>query len=114
MDKKTIFLELPSEMVDRIDRENVTGDRSSFISDLLNRQLQDSITSMDASTDLISRMEEVRDPLGISGEIGLVNSRGISLGKFDINTIEGFENLAEKICEISDDPIVRMKARRWR
>jgi hypothetical protein len=50
----------------------------------------------------------------LTGEISLVNSQGMSLGKFDINTEEGFENLAAKICEISDDSIVRMKARHWR
>ena len=114
MDKKTIFLELPSEMVDKIDRENVTGDRSSFISDLLGRQLGESVTTMDASTELLSRIDESSGPMGVPGEIGLVNSRGVSLGKFNINTVEGFEHLAEKICKISDDPIVRMKSRRLR
>jgi len=49
-----------------------------------------------------------------SGEINLVNSKGLSLGKFDINTVDGFQNLAEKICELSEDSIVRMKTRRWR
>ena len=48
------------------------------------------------------------------GEISLTDSRGQPLGRFNINTVEGFEQLAAKICEISDDPIVRMKARRWR
>ena len=114
MDKKTIFLELPSEMVDKIDRKNVMGDRSSFISDLLSKQLGESITTMNASTELMSRMDEASGPMGVPGEIGLINSRGISLGKFNINTVEGFEHLAEKICEMSDDPIVRMRARRWR
>ena len=114
MEKKTIFLELPAEIVDRIDKENVMGDRSAFISNLLERQLQDNITKMNASTELTSRMEEIRDPLGLSSEINLVNGRGLNLGKFDINTVEGFEHLAQKIGEISDDPIVRMRARRWR
>ena len=114
MEKKTIFLELPAEMVDRIDRENVMGDRSAFISNLLERQLQDSVTTMGASTELLSRMEEIKAPLGLSGEINLLNSRGQDLGKFNINTLEGFENLAQKICDISDDPIVRMRARRLR
>jgi len=114
MEKKTIFLELPAEMVDRIDRENVMGDRSAFISNLLERQLQDSVTTMDASTELLSRMEEIKEPLGLSGEINLLNNRGQNLGKFNINTVEGFEKLAQKICDISDDPIVRMRARRLR
>jgi len=116
MEKKTIFLELPSEMVDKIDKENMMGDRSVFISDLLEKQLQQSVSRMEmgASTELMTRMEETRDPVGLSGEIGLVNSRGASLGNFNINTVEGFERLAEKISEMSDDPIVRMRARRWR
>ena len=116
MEKKTIFLELPSEMVDRIDKENVMGDRSVFISDLLEKQLQPGVSRMEmsASTDLMQRLEETRDPVGLPGEIGLVNSRGASLGNFNINTVEGFERLAEKISETSDDPIVRMRARRWR
>ena len=114
MDKKTIFLELPSEMVDKIDRENVTGDRSAFISDLLGKQLGEGVTTMDASTELTSRMDENSISMSTPGEIGLVNSRGVSLGKFNINTVEGFEHLAEAICKISDDPIVRMRSRRLR
>jgi hypothetical protein len=114
MEKKTIFLELPAEIIDRIDKANVMGDRSAFISNLLERQLQDNITAMDASTELTSRMEEIREPLGLTGEINLLNNEGQNLGKFDINTVEGFEHLAQKIGEISDDPIVRMRARRWR
>lgn len=115
MEKKTIFLELPAEMVDKIDRENVMGDRSVFISDLIDRQLQlGDISRMDVSTDLTTRMEETRGSMGVSGEISLTNSSGASIDKFNINTIEGFERLADKISEISDDPIVRMRARRWR
>ena len=49
-----------------------------------------------------------------SGEISLVSSKGGSRGRFDINTVTGFDDLTEKICTISDDPIVRMKARRMR
>jgi len=113
MEKKTIFLELPAEIVDRIDRENVLGDRSAFISALLERQLESDVTTMNASTDLLSRME-MQDPLGLSGEINLVSSKGINLGTFDINSEEGFENLAQRISEISDDPIVRMRAQHWR
>jgi len=112
MEKKTIFLELPAEMIDKIDKENVMGDRSAFITNLLDRQLQENITKMSASTDLISRMEEVNDPLGLSGEISLLNSRGLSIGKFDINTIKGFEGLNRKISEISEDHIVKMRTQR--
>jgi len=116
MEKKTVFLELPTEIVDRIDRANAMGDRSLFISDLLEKQLQQNISRMalQPNTELITRIEETRDVMGVSGEIGLTNSQGLSLGKFNINTVEGFEHLAEKISEISEDPIVRMRARRWR
>ena len=113
MEKKIIFLELPMDVIEKIDDQNKMGTRSIFISDLLEKQLQTSMSEMDATTEILTSMA--------AGELGeatsvlsLVNSRGMSLGKFDINTVEGFENLAAKICEISDDPIVRMKARRWR
>jgi len=116
MEKKTIFLELPIEIVERIDRENILGDRSTFVSDLLEKQLQHNLSRMEmgAATELTTRMETTRDHMGVSGEIGLTNSSGLSLGKFNINTVEGFESLADKISEMSDDPIVRMRARRWR
>ncbi len=110
MEKKTIFLELPAEMVEEIDRRNMMGDRSAFISDLIGRQLHGDISVMDASTEIPSMMKQEITP----GEISLIDSRGQPLGRFNINTVEGFEQLAAKICEISDDPIVRMKARRWR
>jgi len=111
MEKKTIFLELPAEIIDRIDKKNVIGDRSAFVSNLLEKQLQDNITTMDASTELLNRMNKTGEPLGLSSEISLFNCKGQGLGKFDINTVEGFEELAKKIGELSDDPIVRMKAR---
>jgi len=112
MEKKTIFLELPAELIDKIDKGNVVGDRSVYITNLLDRQLQENMAKMSASTDLISRMEEVKDPLGLSGEISLMNSKGLNIGRFDINTIEGFENLNRKISEISEDHIVKMRTQR--
>ena len=111
MEKKTVFLELPAEIVDKIDKENVMGDRSAFVTNLLERQLQDSITTMNASTELLNMMNKTGEPLGLTGEISLFNSKGQGLGRFDINSVDGFENLAKKIGEISDDPIVRMKVR---
>ena len=114
MEKRTIFLELPSEMIDKIDRQNVTGDRSIFISDLLNKQLQQVVSEMDLTTELKTRMDESSGVSGVPGEINLLNNKGISLGKFNINTVEGFNQLAEIVCELSNDPIVRMKARRLR
>ena len=114
MEKKTIFLELPTEMVDRIDRQNTLGDRSMFISDLLQKQLEPGVSVMDAFTELTTRMDETGEPVGVSGELSLINSKGAPIGKFNINTVDGFEELAKTIGEVSDDPIVRMRARRWR
>ena len=112
MEKKIIFLELPNETIEKIDDQNKVGTRSVFISDLIEKQLTQ-VSKMNVSIEIPTSMQA--GELGeVAGEISLVNSQGMSLGKFDINTEEGFENLAAKICEISDDPIVRMKARRWR
>jgi len=115
MEKKTIYLELPCEMIDLIDRQNSMGDRSLFITDLLEKQLKGKVSTMNLSNDDLCNGDETReDPLGPSGEINLVNQQGISLGKFNINTIEGFDSLARKISEISEDHIVKMKAGRWK
>ena len=113
MDKKTIFLELPAEMIDQIDRNNEMGDRSTFISDLLNKQLQTNITTMNFTPEIQTSMQSPNNVFNKPGEIKVVDSKGIPLGNFDIDTVEGFENLGKKISEISNDPIVRMKARKW-
>ena len=113
MEKKTIFLELPTEMVDKIDSKNTVGDRSQFVSHLLEKQLQE-FGEMDYSIGLNTRMDDAEKPIVTTGEISLFNNRGNPVGKFDIDTVEGFESLAHKISEMSNDPIVRMKARRWR
>ena len=113
MEKKIIFLELPIDVIEKIDDQNKIGTRSVFISDLLEKQLQTSIREMDATTEISTSMHagELGD---VTGQVSLVNGKGMSLGKFNINTEEGLEHLAEKICEISDDSTVRMKVRRWR
>ena len=113
MEKKTIFLELPGDMIARIDERNTIGDRSVFISKLIDKQLQTPISEMGVSTEIPTTMQ-TGELSEVAGEINLLNNRGAPLGKFNINTVEGFENLAEKIGELSDDPIVRMRARRWR
>jgi hypothetical protein len=106
-------LELPTNIIERIDEQNMIGSRSIFISGLLEKQLHASGNEMHADPETLSSMH-AGELDKISGEISLVNSKGVSLGRFDINTVNGFEGLAEKICTISDDPIVRMKARRMR
>ena len=112
MEKKTVFLELPAEMIEKIDRDNVMGDRSAFITNLLDRQLQNNISTMDFSTDLLNKMDQINKPFGNPGEISIVDNEGLNIGKFNINTIEGFENLTRKISEISEDPIVKMRTKR--
>jgi hypothetical protein len=109
MDRKTIFLELPAEMIDRIDRKNITGDRSTFISNLLERELG---KGLGESTELQPRMQKDVEQLDQLGQKQTPKIKERLLGEFDINTVEGFENLAKKIIEITDDPIVRMKARK--
>jgi hypothetical protein len=112
MEKKIIFLELPTDIIEKIDDHNKIGTRSIFILDLLEKQLTQ-VSRLDAATEIPTSMHAgERDE--VTGEISLVNSQGVLLGKFNINTGEGFGNLAEKICEISNDPIVRMKVRHWR
>jgi len=113
MEKKTIFLELPAEMIDRIDSRNAMGDRSAFVSDLLSKQLEDNVSTMNVSTELTSHMEETAGSLGVSGEIKLVGKDNLTLGSFNINTEEGFNSLIKKIGEVSDDSLVRIKARLW-
>ena len=39
MEKRTIFLELSTEIIDKIDQRNKLGDRSLFVSSLLEKQL---------------------------------------------------------------------------
>jgi len=114
MERKTIFLELPIETLEKIDHHNNTDDRSSFITGLLNKQLDTLVSTMNMSTEIVNTMQNQSLEDTKPGEINILNNKGQNMGKFNINTLEGFENLAKKICEISDDPIVRMKTRRLR
>ena len=115
MDKKTIILELPCELIDKIDRQNSMGDRSEFITQLLEDQLQGDINEgLDNTSELTTKMSDSENLLGVSpGMLNLINNEGVSVGKFDVNTVEGFEDLAKKIEEISEDPIVRIRVRGW-
>lgn len=111
MEKKNIILELPCELIDKIDRLNKTDDRSEFISDILEKQLvENERISFKAGIESPSMMSNSESPFGISGIIDLVNNQGVSLGKFNINTLEGFEELTKKIKEISEDPAVQIRA----
>jgi hypothetical protein len=111
MGKKTVFLELPCELIDKIDNMNNIGDRSLFITYLLKKQMENKTFEVDENTEFTTKMRD--SATSFTGEIGIVKSDGSSLGKFNINTIEGFEDLARKIEEVSEDPVVRIRARRW-
>jgi len=111
MEKKTIMIEIPCELIDKIDRLNNIGDRSNFVTDLLNKQIQPK-TGIDSTTEFTTTMKDNKQ--NNSGEINLVTSNGNSLGKFDVNTVEGFEQLAQKIKEISNHPVVQIKAEKWK
>ena len=113
MEKRTIFLELSSEIIDKIDQSNTLGDRSLFVSILLEKQLQKESTRLDISTELTTRMEKSEKPIGVDSELGLLNQNGVPLRKFNINSVEDFEELATVIGELSEDPKVRMRARGW-
>jgi len=115
MHKKTILLELPAEIVDKIDQQNIAEDRSTFISNLLGNQLKTEVSLMnpaDSTSELRSRMKEERGDVPFSGELKLTTSLGKPIGNFNINTVEGFNQMAETIAKLSDDPVVRMKARK--
>jgi len=105
MDKKTILLELPCELIDKIDKLNNIGDRSDFIANLLEKQIfQDNA--------FFTRKDE-NERLSIAGEIDILNNEGLSIGRFNLNTLEGFEDLAKTIQEVSSDPVVKIRARQW-
>ena len=109
MEKKTILLEISNELIEKIDRLNFFGDRSAFISNLLEEKINENeIGSIKKFT---TKMDFGSSPFGLSSEIGLVDSNGSILGKFDINSLEGFEALNKKIQEISEDPAVRIRSR---
>lgn len=117
MDKKTIFLELPSDVVDIIDQKNTVGDRSEFVSTLLSNQLKGQVSTMapaDGSTELMSTMTKESEMPLAGGELKLTNKHGKLVGIFDVNTVEGFDQLVDEIATISDDPIVRMRLRKMR
>lgn len=109
MEKKSVILNLSCELIDKIDKINTMGDRSLFVSQLLERQLElPNIKKIDTSTELASRMGD--SIFGVSGEIDIISSKGLKIGRFDIDTLEGFEDLAKKIQEISKDRAVQIRA----
>jgi len=114
MEKKIIFLELPAEVVQKIDEQNHIGTRSLFVSELIERQLHETMPRVQATPEIPTSMHAGELDRSPDGVLDVVTSKGLSLGKFDINTVDGFEALGKKISELSNDPIVRMKVRHWR
>jgi flagellar motility protein MotE (MotC chaperone) len=112
MEKKTIFLQLPADIVDEIDRQNIMGDRSEFILNLLRKQLKKKQKDIAETDEFISKMESKPSYFGISNEIKIFNQKVNNLGSFNINTVEGLKKLAETIDKISDDPLVKLRAKR--
>ena len=114
MEKKTVLLELSCELIDKIDKMNSLGDRSIFVSNLLENQMQKQEMDHDIkpATELTTRMEGLGGSMAFPGELKLVKSDGAHIGTFNIDTVQGFEDLAKKIQEVSEDPVVRIKARR--
>jgi hypothetical protein len=111
MEKKNIILELPCELIDKIDKMNTTEDRSVFISSLLEKQIEENERiRFKAGMESPNVMSNNEDAFGFSGIIDIVNTKGVSLGKFNINTLDGFEELTKKIKELSEDPAVQIRA----
>ena len=65
------------------------------------------------SDDISSKLTTQNLNLENNGEITLITREGATIGKFDINTVDGFQELAKTIQCISSDPVVRIRASRW-
>lgn len=112
MKKKTIFLELPCELIEKIDRKNLMGDRSTFITNLLEKQLTEQTPNkFELTSEFNKKIDNIQSSFKVAGEVNILDNAGASIGRFDLNTLQGFEDLARKIQEISDDPVVRIRAR---
>jgi len=114
MQKKTTFLELSFEVVDRLGQQDNLGDRSTFISDLPAKHLQHNVDNLGVSTDLNNMMDDNGEFLDGYGELNLINSKVSPLDNFDIDIPDRFEHIVKKIDEISMDHVVRIKSRNWR
>lgn len=111
------MLDLPTELIDKIDQQNETGTRSNFISDMLYNQLNTNISSMrqiDETGELKSSICNDSKKLSFSGELKLTTNQGRVVGNYNINDMKSFSLMVETIGKLSDDPMVRMKARKIR
>jgi hypothetical protein len=117
MDKKTILLELPSEMIDRIDKENNVGDRSIFITDLLYEKLNEESKMIASSKRVVeskSLSSNWKKNTISDGILRILNDQGEEIGVFDINNIQEFELLAKTIESVSQDPRIKIRTQLWR
>ena len=78
-----MFLELPCELIDKIDHMNNIGDRSLFITYLLKKQMENKTFEVDENNEFTTKMRDTAT--SFTGEIGIIRSDGSSLGKFNIN-----------------------------
>ena len=111
MDKRTIYLELPFEIIDRIDILNFFGDRSKFIADLISNSLERYPDDSDFSVKVKDNHVDDESLMVDSGEVDIINYKGLSIGRFNINTLNGFDYLVDKIAEVSENDLVKTKAK---
>jgi hypothetical protein len=109
MEKKTILINISNELIDRIDRLDPVSDRSFFISNLLEEKLDE----IESTKKITPNMNLKSSAFDLSSEVGLVDCNGSILGKFNINSLEGFEALNKKIQELSEDPAVKIRSRNF-
>lgn len=113
MAKKIFFIELSTDVVQKIDEHNTMESRSAFISNILEGKFNSTNQQILKNQNDTLQMY-AGDLPKVTGEVELRTSQGLSLGQFNINTGRGFDNLSEKIAELSENPMVQMKATCWR
>jgi hypothetical protein len=113
MQKKILFIELSTDVLEKIDEHNNLGSRSTYVSELLEKKFNQKTNATSRPQNDTLRMH-AGEILHSTGEIELRTSQGETLGQFNINTGRGYDNLSEKIAELSENPMVQMKARCWR
>lgn len=114
MQKKILFIELSPDIIEKIDEENSLGSRSAYLSDLLEKKFNQTTQKTPKPRHDGLRMHAGEIPQPATGEIELRTNQGEPLGLFNINTGRGYDELSEKIAELSENPMVQMKARCWR
>jgi len=101
-------------MLGRFDQQYNLSYRTIFISGLSDKNLQENVENLGASTELTNMMDDIGEFLDSSGKLNLINSKGPPLDNFNINIPDRFKHIVKKIDEISMDHIVRVNFRKWR